>query len=405
MAAIAAAGSASGAVSASTVVPAAVAGCHREGGRTPRSSRWVMARTFHSPRGGRPVIHRSAMTAVLPSPSASTLPVPERRQDGGRDPVPDAQDPDSGPFPAPPRPRPRNPRNAMASNRLRLKSPHAKPVHVTDYLYRYLDPRTGRWTSPDPIEEEGGMNLYGFVRNNGVGFFDLTGLWFANGIKVPEDFDDSTIYLNGSGDYIPHVPMGGVFGVPSIRRLAEQHERNHILSLKKSGDAKALPFKQIFKAYKLDEKTGRPVPNASGAPLCAWAYFAVNSSGNYELTYLLDEKSYWDPRTRVWYTSDYEEADEEVPQLEIEIKGLGNVTERIKDRDKRVEYLKKRLSDLSPIHQVAQDARMNASRNKANWNAFVTMHTNLKTTYDSLGLRWEWRLEEYVYSELKTATR
>ena len=249
------------------------------------------------------------------------------------------------------------------------------------------------------------MNLYGFVRNNGVGFYDLTGLWFANGIKVPENFTDATIYLNGSGDYIPHVPLGGVFGVPSIRRLAEQHERNHILSLKKTGDAKALPFKQIFKAYKLDENTGRPVPNASGALLCAWAYFAADASGNYGLTYLLGEKSYWDARTRVWYTSDYEEADEEVPQLTLEIDGLNNVTERIVDRDTRIKDLTIRLNDLSPIHQVAQDARMNAPRNKDNWNAFVAMHTNLKTMYDSLGLRWEWRSEEQVYSALKTATR
>jgi RHS repeat-associated protein len=30
------------------------------------------------------------------------------------------------------------------------------------YLYRYYDPLTGRWPSRDPIEEGGGMNLYGF---------------------------------------------------------------------------------------------------------------------------------------------------------------------------------------------------------------------------------------------------
>ena len=31
------------------------------------------------------------------------------------------------------------------------------------YGYRYYDPLTGRWPSRDPIEEEGGVNLYGFV--------------------------------------------------------------------------------------------------------------------------------------------------------------------------------------------------------------------------------------------------
>ena len=43
------------------------------------------------------------------------------------------------------------------------------------YGYRYYDPQTGRWPSSDPIGEEGGMNLYGFVGNNGVDKSDLLG--------------------------------------------------------------------------------------------------------------------------------------------------------------------------------------------------------------------------------------
>ena len=48
------------------------------------------------------------------------------------------------------------------------------------YGYRYYDPATGRWPSRDPIEEEGGINLYGFLRNNGVSSFDYLGLFMAN---------------------------------------------------------------------------------------------------------------------------------------------------------------------------------------------------------------------------------
>jgi hypothetical protein len=47
---------------------------------------------------------------------------------------------------------------------------------VTDYAYRYYDPVTGRWPSRDPIEEEGGINLYGFVGNDGVNKWDLLGM-------------------------------------------------------------------------------------------------------------------------------------------------------------------------------------------------------------------------------------
>jgi RHS repeat-associated protein len=44
------------------------------------------------------------------------------------------------------------------------------------YGFRYYYPETGRWLSRDPIEERGGVNLYGFVLNDGVNFIDLYGL-------------------------------------------------------------------------------------------------------------------------------------------------------------------------------------------------------------------------------------
>jgi uncharacterized protein RhaS with RHS repeats len=48
--------------------------------------------------------------------------------------------------------------------------------HVADYGYRYYDPLTGRWPSRDPIEEEGGVNLYGFVGNSPNQWIDMLGL-------------------------------------------------------------------------------------------------------------------------------------------------------------------------------------------------------------------------------------
>jgi RHS repeat-associated protein len=44
------------------------------------------------------------------------------------------------------------------------------------YGFRYYDPVTGRWPSRDPIEEEGGLNLYAMVFNNPVNFVDVLGL-------------------------------------------------------------------------------------------------------------------------------------------------------------------------------------------------------------------------------------
>jgi RHS repeat-associated protein len=56
------------------------------------------------------------------------------------------------------------------------------------YGYRWYDPATGRWPSRDPIEEVGGMNMYGFVRNNSVRFFDILGR---------EPYEDDPNYTEG----------------------------------------------------------------------------------------------------------------------------------------------------------------------------------------------------------------
>jgi RHS repeat-associated protein len=44
------------------------------------------------------------------------------------------------------------------------------------YGYRYYDAESGRWLGRDPIEERGGVNLYGFLRNNGINSGDKLGL-------------------------------------------------------------------------------------------------------------------------------------------------------------------------------------------------------------------------------------
>jgi len=44
------------------------------------------------------------------------------------------------------------------------------------YGYRWYDPFTGRWPSRDPIEEEGGLNLYWFIGNSGISRWDYLGL-------------------------------------------------------------------------------------------------------------------------------------------------------------------------------------------------------------------------------------
>ena len=62
------------------------------------------------------------------------------------------------------------------SNPFRFSSEYFdEEMGLVYYNYRYYNPELGRWISRDPIEEQGGMNLYAFIRNNSITIFDNLG--------------------------------------------------------------------------------------------------------------------------------------------------------------------------------------------------------------------------------------
>jgi len=67
--------------------------------------------------------------------------------------------------------------------------------HPTSGLYlathRAYDPALGRWLSRDPIGEQGGINLYGYVGGNPLTFMDPLGLW-----TISVGF---SVYIGGGG--------------------------------------------------------------------------------------------------------------------------------------------------------------------------------------------------------------
>ncbi len=79
------------------------------------------------------------------------------------------------------------------------------------YTYRYYDPVTGRWPSRDPIEERGGVNLYGFVGNDGVNWLDYFGL-FTGGYRDPDDAARAAlkISLQNTRNHKDHNEYGGL---------------------------------------------------------------------------------------------------------------------------------------------------------------------------------------------------
>ncbi len=62
------------------------------------------------------------------------------------------------------------------SNKFRFSSEYQDDeTGLVYYNYRYYSSEIGRWTKRDPIEEEGGYNLYGMVGNRIANYFDYLG--------------------------------------------------------------------------------------------------------------------------------------------------------------------------------------------------------------------------------------
>ena len=52
---------------------------------------------------------------------------------------------------------------------------HDTETGLIYYNYRYYNPETGKWLKRDPIEEEGGINIYNFINNNPINGWDHLG--------------------------------------------------------------------------------------------------------------------------------------------------------------------------------------------------------------------------------------
>jgi RHS repeat-associated protein len=86
----------------------------------------------------------------------------------------------------------------------------------TDLLYyghRYYNPSTGRWNSRDPVEEEGGSNLYSFISNNPISRLDYLGA--------------SDCTMSGPWSMFFHSLFGAPFSIPSLsKELINQAKNN-----------------------------------------------------------------------------------------------------------------------------------------------------------------------------------
>ncbi len=115
------------------------------------------------------------------------------------------------------------------------------------YGFRYYTPSNGRWLSKDPIEENGGVNLFGMVGNNPISFadplglalhaFDGTGNSRSNGSNIVilhDIYRGARHYYQGVGSGFGARAVGGLTGFGG-RGILEGAYRNFIQDVK-NGD-------------------------------------------------------------------------------------------------------------------------------------------------------------------------
>ncbi|MGA1826401.1 MAG: RHS repeat domain-containing protein [bacterium] len=89
-------------------------------------------------------------------------------------------------------------------------------IELYYYGYRYCSLELGRWINRDFIEEQGGVNLYNFVGNNPVTYFEILGLWKKSTKKsrrrqlYPHESDH--IWIAEAGDSLSSLAMKTEYG-------------------------------------------------------------------------------------------------------------------------------------------------------------------------------------------------
>ena len=96
------------------------------------------------------------------------------------------------------------------------------------YGYRYYSPALGRWLSRDPIEEQGGLNLYAFVNNDPVNKWDKLGLYRPKICGVGCNYNYNTSVNNVYGSFQKTRCCGD-----KIYNIDEKCCRNKVLLSKK----------------------------------------------------------------------------------------------------------------------------------------------------------------------------
>jgi RHS repeat-associated protein len=156
----------------------------------------------------------------------------------------------------------------------------SKEVHVNSGMYcyglRFYDPNLQRWINPDPIGERGGLNLYGFVKNDGVRYVDRFGLCGGGEEGAEEEMDPREIEREA----------GEIFGADEDLETPESREEEaeaaRIAQAMADIEAAAKAAEAAAKAAQAVRTPESAQSNVNGPPASASAptYFHYTSNPN-----------------------------------------------------------------------------------------------------------------------------
>ena len=138
--------------------------------------------------------------------------------------------------------------DAAGQNPYRYSSEyHDEDLGLIYYNYRHYNPTDGRWINRDPIAEQGGINLYGFIRNRVSSFMDVLGL--SDSVTV-------TIGQNPQGGTALGEALGwSRAGAQTIAYLALQQAQEAAEKAEEEARRRKR-CDNVYRIYKMIEKSG-----------------------------------------------------------------------------------------------------------------------------------------------------
>jgi RHS repeat-associated protein len=130
------------------------------------------------------------------------------------------------------------------------------------YGYRFYDPSLQRWVNKDPMEEEGGINLYAYVINSPVNSIDPFGLvnkWPLNGI-IESGLQDAAKKCGAKLSNAAAAALRQAMTEDEYKKLTDPS----VSDAEKAAILKAIA-ERVQKDPKVDDKTKKNIKDAQDA--------------------------------------------------------------------------------------------------------------------------------------------